>query len=210
MFTWISKAQSFALILGLAACQMNAGGASAPRQARAMSVLGGAMTVAAPSGYCVDPTAARSQNDGTVVLIGRCNEKSQVPPAVISLSVGMAGSASAMAGGAAALAAFFQSSNGRAALSRTGQAGAVQIRSASESKGAFILHIAEAGESDYWRAVIGLSGRLVTLSVQGSDSAVLPTAAGRRLLEATIAAMRKANPPRSGAADVQVLQNASG
>ena len=195
MSTWTNKARLCALILGLAACQMDTGGPSAPGQARAMSVLGGAVTVAAPSGYCVDKASARSQGDGAVVLIGRCNGQSQSPPAVISVTIGTAGSAGVMASGSAALAAFFQSTAGRAALSRSGQAETVQILAASETGGAFLLHVAEAGQGDYWRAVFGLSGRLVTLSVQGTAGAALDAASGRRLLGAAISTLQKANKP---------------
>lgn len=195
MSTWISKARRFAVMLGLAACQMDAGALSVPGQARALSVLGGAMTVAAPAGYCVDKGSARSQGDGAVVLIGRCNGRSGSPPAVISVTIGTAGSAGVMASGGAALAAYFQSPAGRAALSRTGQAETVQILTASETGGAFLLHVAEVNEGAYWRAVFGLSGRLVTLSVQGPEGAALDAAKGRQLLGAAIATLQKANRP---------------
>ncbi len=93
------------------------------------------------------------------------------------------------------MAAFFQSTAGRAALSRTGQAETVRILAASETGGAFLLHVAEANEGDYWRAVFGLSGRLVTLSVQGAEGAALDAAKGRQLLGAAIATLQKANRP---------------
>jgi hypothetical protein len=199
MFTWISRvaigrAAWLCLALLLAACQIVPGALNLPGQTRSMSVLGGAMQVAAPSGYCVDKQSARQQADGAVVLIGRCSDRSQQPPAVISATIGAAGSAGVLAGGDAALAEFFRSSSGRAALSRTGKADTVQILEAANINGAFALHIAEAGVGDYWRAVLGLSGRLVTLSVQRPNGADLEPGVGRQLLGATIAAMRSANP----------------
>lgn len=195
MFIWISKARRFVVIMGLAACQMDAGAFALPGQARALSVLGGTMTVAAPAGYCVDKGSARSQGDGAVVLIGRCNRRSGSPPAVISVTIGTAGSAGVMASGGAAMAEFFQSTAGRAALSRTGQPETVQVLAASETGGAFLLHVAEAKQGDYWRAVFGVSGRLVTLSVQGAEGAALDAAKGRQLLGAAIATLQKANRP---------------
>lgn len=194
MFTWISKALVAALILLLAACQMETGALSLPGQTRALSVLGGAVTVAAPAGYCVDKGSVRQQDDGAVVLIGRCSGKSGSPPAVISVTMGGAGSAGVMADGGAAMSAFFATSAGRAALSRTGDAGSVQILRAASLDGAYALHIAEDGEGDYWRAVLGLSGRLITVSVQGPEGAALDGATGQRLLGAAIVAMRRANP----------------
>lgn len=193
MFTWTSKAKPFSLIVLLAACQMEPGAFAPAGQTRAISVLGGAMQVAAPSGYCVDQQSARQQADGAVVLMGRCNGGSNHAAAVISVTIGNAGSAGALADGGAALAAYFQTAAGRAALSSAGSADAVQIVQASNGDGAFTLRIVEAGVGDYWRAILGISGRLVTLSVQGPEGSTLNQTAGRKLLDASIAAMRKVN-----------------
>lgn len=194
MFTWISKATIAALILLLAACQLETGVLGQPGQTRAISVLGGAVTVAAPSAYCVDKASVRQQNDGAVVLIGRCNGKSASPPAVMSVTMGGAGSAGVIADGGAAMSAFFSTPAGHAALSRSGDASSVQILKAARLDGAYALYIAEEGVGDYWRAVFGLSGRLITVSVQGPEGAALDAATGQGLLGAAILAMRRANP----------------
>lgn len=194
MSTWINNARICVMGLALAACQMDVGALSLPGQSRGLSVLGGAMTVASPSGYCIDKASARQQNDGAVVLIGRCSGKSGSPPAVISVTMGGAGSAGVLADGGAELTAFFGSPAGRTALSRTGDANAVQILKAASLDGAYALYIAEAGVDDYWRAVLGLSGRLVTVSVQGPAGGALDAAGGQRLLGAAIVALRRANP----------------
>ena len=193
MSIWTSKAQGAALIWLLAGCQMELGGFAAPGQAKVISVLGGAMTVAAPSGYCVDKQSARQLVDGAVVLMGRCSGGSSHAAAVISVTIGEAGSASVVADGGVALAAYFQTSAGRAALSRTGSADSVKIAQAANSNGAFTLRIVEAGVGDYWRAILGLSGRLVTLSVQGPTGSTLDPAIGRSLLGESLAAMQNAN-----------------
>jgi hypothetical protein len=114
-------------------------------------------------------------------------------PAVITVTIGEAGSAGIVADGGTALAAFFQTTSGRAALSRTGTADRVQIVQAANSNGAFTLRIVEAGVGDYWRAIAGISGRLVTLSVQGPTGSTLDPTTGRRLLDASLVAMRAAN-----------------
>jgi len=194
MFTWTNKASLLALILGLAGCQMDTGALALPGQSRAVSVVGGAMTVAAPFGYCIDKASTRQQDDGAVVLIGRCSSTSQSPPAVISVTTGVAGSAGVMADGGEALSAHFASPDGRTALSRTGKAGSVRILRTARLDGAIALHIAESGAGDYWRGVFGVSGRLVTISVQGPEGAPLNPATGQRLLAAAITAMREANP----------------
>ena len=196
MYIWTSKAHCFALSLLLAGCQMEPGAFAAPGQTGAISVLGGAISVAAPSGYCVDQKSARQQADGAVVLMGRCSGRSSLAPAVISVTIGAAGSAGVVADGGAALAAFFQTVGGRAALSRTSMAENVQIVQAANSDGVFTLRIAEAGVGDYWRAIVGVSGRLVTLSVQGPAGSSLDAVTGRKLLGASVMAMRSANPLR--------------
>ena len=195
MFTWISKAQHVAAILLLAGCQTAPVAFGSAGQTRAFSVLGGALQVAAPPGYCVDKRSARQQTDGAVVLMGRCSGGSDLAPAVISVTIGEAGSAGVLADGGAALAAYFQTKDGRAALSKTGQAQSVRIVQAVNTNKMFALRIAEMGVGDYWRAIVSLSGRLVTLSVQGPAGSTLDPATGRKLLDASLVAMRKANPP---------------
>ena len=175
---------------------MEPGVFAAPGQTKAISVLGGAMQVAAPSGYCVDTQSARSQADGAVVLMGRCSGGSSLAPAVISVTIGTAGSAGVVADGGTALAAFFQTLDGRAALSSTSTAENVQIVQAANSDGVFTLRIAEAGAGEYWRAILGISRRLVTLSVQDPTGSSLDPDTGRNLLGASVLAMRKANPLR--------------
>lgn len=193
MFTWISRASRLALILWLAACQVSPGAFARPEGLRQIAVLDGAIQVAAPSGYCVDKGSARQQNDGAVVLIGRCRAGTQVPPALISVTIGGVASASVISDGGVALAAFFETADGRAALSQTGQANNVQIAQTATVEGAFVMRIVDTDVGEYWRAVLGISGRLVTLSVQGPQGSTLAPRAGQQLLSATIATMRRAN-----------------
>jgi hypothetical protein len=193
MFTWISKASPLALIFWLAACQMTPGLSIDQDRARTLSVLGGAVKVAAPPGYCVDRKLARQQSDGAVVLIGRCTATSAQFPVVITVTIGAAASAGAIADGGATLAAFFETTAGRAALSQSGRAETVTIVQSGALGGVYTLQIQEAEVGDYWRAVFGLSGRLVTLSIQAPLGQSLDQSSGQRLLNATIAALRRAN-----------------
>jgi hypothetical protein len=193
MFTWISKASPLALIFWLAACQMTPGLLLDQDRVKTLSVLGGAVQVAAAPGYCVDRKLSRQQSDGAVVLIGRCSATSAQFPVVITVTIGAAASAGAIADGGATLAAFFETSAGRAALSQSGRAETVTIVQSGASGGVYALRINETGVGDYWRAVFGLSGRLVSLSVQAPMDKSLDPSAGQRLLNATIAALRRAN-----------------
>ena len=193
MSTWISKALGLCLILSLAACQINTETFAIGGGARQISVLGDEMLVVAPTGYCVDKTSLRQQSDGAVVLIGRCNSTSRLPPAVISVTIGSVASAGVVADGGLAMAAFFQTPGGRAMLSRTGQAETVRLRQSGSVNGVFFMHIDEANVGAYWRAILGISGRLVTVSVQGPEGIELDPKAGQNLLTATIASMRRGN-----------------
>lgn len=173
----------------LAACVGGAGlGGSS-----AKPVLQGALNIATPAGYCVDQAASREGEDSAIVLMGRCSDRALVKPALVTLSVGQAGSAGVMTAGGAELAAFFTSPEGRATLSPNGRAAEVRVVEAMSAGDAFLMRLQEAGQPGYWRAVLGLRGRLITLSVKGAAEAALPAAEGREILDRTVAALRRAN-----------------
>ncbi|WP_143710430.1 cation transport ATPase [Tabrizicola sp. TH137] len=173
--------------LFLAGCVTTGGGL------RSVALLDGALIAAAPAGYCLAPGAGRRSGDGAVVLMGRCSAASTAEPAVLTLSVGPAGSAGAMTAGGAGLAAYFTSAEGRAALSREGRAGDVVVLEAVGSGEAFLLHVRDRAVGDYWRAVTGIRGRLVTVSASRPDGEALAEGKGRALVEAAVAALRRAN-----------------
>lgn len=160
---------------------------------RSVSLLDGTIVAVAPPGYCLAPGAGRRSGDSAVVLMGRCSAGSEAEPAVLTLSVGPAGSAGAMAAGGAELAAYFTSAEGRAALSRRGRAGDVAVLEAVGVDEAFLLHVRDGAVGDYWRAVTGIRGRLVTVSAAGPDGQALAEGKGRALIEAAVAALRRAN-----------------
>lgn len=172
----------------LAGCVVPGGGI------RSVALLDGAVVAAAPAGYCVAPGAGRRGEDSAVVLMGRCSDRSEADPAVVTLSVGAAGSAGAMTAGGAALADFFRSDEGRAMLSREGRAADVRVLEAVGRTDAFFLHVEDRSVGDYWRALTGVRGRLVTVSVAGPEGQALPPAKGRALVESAVTALRKANP----------------
>lgn len=155
-----------------------------------VAMFGGAMKAAAPAGYCIEPSASTASGEGAVVLMGRCaGAAATVAPALITVSLGGPGSSVVLQSGARALSDYFLSPAGRAALARDGRAGSVRVLQTSVAEGALMLRVADRTVGDYWRAILGLKGRLVTISVTAPDPD-----AGRRLLEAAMAAMRRANP----------------
>ena len=182
MCTWISRA-AFSLLL--AGCVAPAG------TPKAAPVLGGAVQVGVPAGYCIDRTAGREDGDTAIIVMGKCREDAAAVPAVLTTAIGPAASAGALAGGGQALASYFTSDAGRAALSRTGRADDVTVLVAKGVADAFVLRIRDRDAGDYWRGVAPVAGRLVTITV---DAPGADAAAGEAILTQSLTAMRRANP----------------
>lgn len=176
--------------LALAGCE-----AGTANSIRSIAILDGAVTAAAPAGYCISPGTGMRGDDSAVILMGRCSggPAEKATPALITLSVGPAGSAGVMAGGGEALAAYFQSEAGLAALSREGRAEDVRVLSAAGTDTTFVLHVADNASGEYWRAFRGLRGRLATVSVTGPVEAPLTSDQSRLVLDATLSALDAAN-----------------
>ena len=190
-------------ILLLAGCVATQGGGI-----RQVALLDGAVVAAAPAGYCIAPGAGQRQADSAVVIMGRCSAAGTAEPAVVTLTVGPAGSAGAMVGGGAVLAEFFTSEAGRTALSRSGQAADVQVLSAAGVDDAFVMQVRDRLVGDYWRGIAGLRGRLVTVTATGpAGDPPLSAEKGRALVQATLAALRRAN---TGEAVVRANQTGIG
>lgn len=175
---------------------------------RSVALLDGAVVAAAPAGYCIAPGTGQRQADSAVVIMGRCSATGTAVPALLTLTVGEAGSAGVMAGGGAALTAYFTSAPGRAALSRSGRAGDVEVISASGVAGDFLLRVRDRMVGEYWRGITALRGRLVSVTAAGSEAQALDPAQGRALVEAALAALRRAN--ATGAAGAAPNQTATG
>ena len=79
-------------------------------------------------------------------------------------------------------------------MSRSGRAGDVAVLQSGVVDGTLMLHLNDRMAGDYWRAIIGLKGRLVTISASGAEGAPLTPADGQRLVEETVAALIRANP----------------
>lgn len=189
MFTWISKTLCAVSLVALSGCQLEPGTGAA----RSAPILDGAIQIGVPAGYCIDGGASREARDGAVILMGRCTDGAKAIPALLSVSIGQGGSAGVMTAGGPALAAFFSSAQGRATLSRDGRASDIRVIEALGAGDAFLLHLTDRSIGEYWRAVIGLKGRLVTISATGTPDLPLAPADGRKVLNAAIEAMRRAN-----------------
>jgi hypothetical protein len=177
-------------VMALAGCQTGGGlTLSALAPAKPVSVLDG-IKVAGPKGYCPDPASVQERDDSAVAFLGRCSADSSQRPAVLTLTFGRSGSAGVMTAGGAELARFFTSTTGRKALSRRGRAGDVKLSSARTLGDIYLMRIEDRGQGDYWRGMITLRGRLVSVSATGPD---LPAEEGLDLVKDTMAALRRSN-----------------
>ena len=175
---------------------------------RAVRVSDGAVVVIGPAGYCIDPAATRDGPDGAFVLFGTCaalagSRAAGQPekPALLTVSVlpGAPDDAT-FADSFPALTTFFRSEPGRAALSRSGEAGDVTVEAVVPAGGALLLKLRDLSaargqpvEADYWRAVLSLEGRMITVSALGLRDTPLSSTEKRRTLEDLISRMRAAN-----------------
>lgn len=162
-----------------------------------VAVLDGDARIRAPKSYCVDTKSAKSVDDTAVVLIGRCRTSGGVAAALVTVTVGRSASAGVMLASTEALRSFMSSPNGRRVLSRSGRAEDVEVLESGVLDDRLMLHLKDRIAGDYWRAIIGVNGRLVTISASGAEGILLTPDQGRRLVEQTVTAVREANaPPR--------------
>ena len=183
-----------AALLVLAACDL----ASTPSGPKQVSVLRGQFHVAAPNGYCIDPQASQAAADTAVVLIGRCTAAGQVAAALVTVTIGRSASAGVMLADPAVLGQYFASAEGRRALARDGNPAHVQVMATEADQDILFLHLIDVTAGDYWRAIAGLRGRLVTVSASGAAGAPLTPAEARNLVADTVRALKSANPPLAG------------
>ena len=194
---------SGACVLGLAGCADfdlgSLGGDPEPVQRAAL--LGGAIDVAGPAGYCVD--IADSRLTRGFALLTSCDtlglEDVDAPrqAGIITIQAGRSGTA-AVAGSEPALAGFLESDAGAALLSDDAEG----VTILGTTTGDNIVSVAFednggtpfAGTQDSaWRAFVDIDGRLVTISARGLAAQPLGNTSGEQLLEAAVAAMLAAN-----------------
>ena len=190
MSTWINSAALALLLAGCTGVDLTApiGGSN-----RGIVVLSGAVSVAPPAGYCADPNISTRGGDTAVVLMGRCNATSKALPALMTASIGAAGSGAALQAGPVALTSFFSSDQGRAMLASSGDAKDVRVATSQIEGDALLLQLDDAALGPYWRAILALRGRLVMLSATSVQSVPLAPQDGLALVSKTIASLRKAN-----------------
>lgn len=163
-----------------------------------VNVLGGVMTVTAPDGFCVDEEATRETGGEAFVLFARCRPGMRPSPVLSATVTGHASPGSASRENLQRLATFVGGRAGRAQLSRRGRADDVRIDETLIQDGVLWLRIHDSGNPEtlhpaYWRAVLPVGERVVTLSVMSSRAH--PVGGPRELetLRGFVARMRGAN-----------------
>ncbi len=163
-----------------------------------VTVLDGAMTVTGPDGYCIDEEATRESGSEAFVFFARCRPGMRASPVLSATVTGHAGTGSASAADLRRLADFLDGQTGRAQLSRRGRAGDVRIEETLIQDGVLWLRIHDAGNPEalhpaYWRAILPVGERVVTLSVMSSRAHPVGGARELEVLRAFVARMRGAN-----------------
>lgn len=158
--------------------------------------------LAGPPGYCPLDGTRRDQGGTVFVAFSRCapggGGQADGPDAVLTASLGAAGSAQGADLSPVALRGFFTGRDGRATLSRTGTPEAVVLHDISTVEDTVILRLTDRSrnlpeaiaQGESWRAVLSAGGRLVTLTVQSRREAPLTTEQGRALIRAFARAVR--------------------
>ncbi len=195
MSTWISRILFAAAGLALAACSggIDVGRRSAPE---VVSVAGRSVAVAGPPGFCIDPSARRDGEE-SFVLLGSCASIARDPdgatpeiPGLMTVVVSSEGEAiTDIAGRADILSTFFRSAAGRAALSRSGRAETVEVFDIRRDGRALFIRARDTSATplsgmsqEYWRALLDVNGRLVTVSLIGFEDRPISPEDGLRLV----------------------------
>lgn len=164
-----------------------------------MSLVDGAVEVAAPGGYCIDEGTSRPSR-GFVVMAGcALVSNDQRMPSVeglITVQLGDEGTALVSAD-AAALRDLLATAEGAAVLSPNGDPTAIEVDRLESVNGVVFVHFVDSNpppvdglEQAEWRAFLDLGTRLTTVTVRGFERAPLDAEDGLNLLRRAVAALR--------------------
>jgi hypothetical protein len=203
MSTWTSRrgARLLALVAALAGV---AGAVGAEDAVANLTVTTGKVRIAGPQGYCADRDASRDTGASAFVMLAQCDaiRDGTAKGAVLTASVLVRTLANGepMAVILPEMERFFRSPAGRQALSRSGKAATVEVVGTARAGDVLYLRARDrspmkgvAVEPEYWRAVMTVKGRIVTLSVLGRSDQPIASDAKRRLLDAFVLRVRRLN-----------------
>ena len=172
-----------------------------------MALAQGRVIVAGPRGFCIDRAASQERSKApSLVVLANCSALGAglfaprpAASAILTATVSPTPGPGALDQAGPALGAYFGSDRGRAALSRAGDPGSVQVLDSTLEDGAFVMHLRDtapfpggAVDPDYWRAILDAGGRMVTVSVYTAPERALSPEAGKALLRDYVTSLRQA------------------
>lgn len=156
----------------------------------------GGVALAAPAGFCLVESTRQSADDRDLAAFRRCRDGA-ASDAVLTVVVGVEGSASGLEPNAGVMGPYFRGEEGRRALSRAGDPASVTVHELRDVDGGLLMRLtdqSQSGGADMWRAVAVLRGRIVTLGVRSPAAGpALSPAEAERLIGLFLNAMRGAN-----------------
>ncbi len=176
------------------------------RPASEVTVTQDRVKIAGPDGYCVDPTGTNDGTTSAFVLLGNCaaipgsrRDAEPTAPAILTASVADNPGAP-MASRLAEMDSYLRDQQGRAALSRSGDAATVEVLDSFAQDDVLYVRARDTSaasdpemSADYWRAFFDTKNSLVTLSVIGVRSNPLPPQTGLQTLQDFTALVRSRN-----------------
>ncbi|MCK8483340.1 hypothetical protein MUY21_04760 [Aliiroseovarius sp. S2029] len=179
---------------------------------RAKTVMGGAVTIATPKGFCIDTTSHQDTEAGAFIPIGACaaltknaaDPKPEKPAfltaTVLPMPVQAVGLPTDPDARLREARDFVQSDAGRAALSRDGRAETVTLLDTKSASGVLYVRIRDTSgglpeslSDTTWRAFLEVNGRLVTASATAFADQPFGQGKGLALLRDFVSQIRKAN-----------------
>lgn len=163
-----------------------------------ISVLNDAVSIRGPAGYCIDTEATRESDIEAFALLVRCRGTLNPAPVLSATVTGVPAPDSNDPNALRQLAEFLASAPGRAQLSRSGDPRDVTIRSLRVADRAIWILVHDTGnpssfDPTYWRAVLPIAGRIVTLSVLAAQEHPMDVESGLSVLRGFVMRMRAAN-----------------
>lgn len=215
MSIWTSKvrraAAGICLALALTGCQM-AGNTGPEKLSRfsgpppsKMAVARGQLIVSGPEGFCIDRDSSRDDGGGAaLVVLSPCRgmgaglfARRAAHEAVMTAAVGARPMVAEPGQLLPSLRAFAATQQGRAALSRSGEAQNIEIRHIFAEGDVVYMRLTDRGQfawglvqPEYWRAVVPAGGRMVSLSVLALPQSPLSDSEGLGLLREFVATLR--------------------
>ncbi len=203
-FNQFVKPALLVLTLALSGCGGSKFYASDPPAPAVTRVAGGQLQIAGPQGYCIDKSATRDNVRQAFVVLARCDAlggggQRPASPALLTVAVSGLDPDGESLPPAPMMAAFAESSQGRAMFSADGDPASIEILDTRVSGDVFLMRArdrkaqTEALSPEHWRALFGVKGHLVSARVNAFSKRPISTDAGFETLNALASRIKADN-----------------